>query len=271
VLKNIFVAVLLLSALLVAASSVHAWEFSFENYAAEAAYGENASSGGTSIDSDWNAFYYKGTGTLSKYNHENIQGEVFYGMFLTPKENESWDMNGADVQTNDMSFWGIDTGMLLGWAFPIFSKPEDDFKTSITPLVGYEWKFERFTRQNFVIPRTITISDIVDEDYNIHSLDLGGRIDVVHGKFTVYAKPIFGIVLYNSSKNSLIDGSIKGDGGFLFNLDAGVDYEIVQNFTFGLAFKMELQDLNGSTKDNIIWPDSTLQTYGGTASIRYRF
>jgi len=267
-------AVVVLSALLAAADNAHAWEFSFENYTAGTLYSEDTSSGGTSINSDWKAFYYKGTGILSKYDHENIQGEAFYGMFLTPKENESWDMNGSEVQTNDMSFWGIDTGVLLGWAFPLKMsdvKPPDGFNITLTPLIGYEWKFERFTRQNFVVLQAITISDIVDEDYSIHSLDIGGRIDVVNGKFTVYAKPVFGIVLYNSAKNSVIGGSIKGDGGFLFNLDAGVDYAMTQNLTLGLAFKMELQNLNGSTKDNVIWPDNTLQTYGGTVNARYRF
>ena len=117
---------------------------------------------------------------------------------------------------------------------------------------------------------TITSTDVVDEDYNIHSLDLGGKIDFKFDKFDVYAKPIFGIVLYNTTRNSMV-GTIKGSGGFLFNLDTGVDYAITQNITFGLAFKMELQDLNGTTKDNIIWPDNTLQTYGGTVSIRYKF
>lgn len=142
---------------------------------------------------------------------------------------------------------------------------------TLSPLVGYRWKFIRFTRSNFVIMRVITVTETIDEDYNIHSMDLGARINFkINDKFNVFTKPVFGIVLFNEARNS-IAGTIDGDNGFLFNFDAGVNYAITENLIVEGAFKMELQRLNGGTSGDIIWPDSNLDSYGGTITIRYKF
>jgi len=273
VLKNIFVIVVCLSAALFAANEAHAWEFSFDNYPAYAIYEENADVSGVNVSSDWKAFYYKGVLSLSKYDNENFQGEIHCGMGVGSKSTETWDLNDSQVQTNDMSFWNMDTEALIGWAFatptPTVDAPHG-FKFVITPLIGYGWRFDRFTRQNFHAFGAVNMTDIVDEDYNIQSADLGGRISINYEKVTFYVKPIFGIVVYNSANNNEL-GTVKGDGGFLFNFDAGIDYSLTQNIILGAAFKMELQDLNGATKDNVVWPDNLLQTYGGTISVRGKF
>ena len=251
------------------AVSAYAWEISFDNTIGGAIYEESDNSTGTEIKSSWSSFVYKGNVVGSKYDNKYVQGEIFYGMSVAPTSTETWNINGTEYQTNDMSFWGIDTGVLLGWAFPIEIPEKMDI--ALTPLVGYQYKFTRFTRSNFVVLRKITITATVDEDYNIHSLDLGARVNFkINDKFNVFVKPIFGIVLYNSANNS-VAGTIKGDGGFLFNLDAGLNYAITKNFVVEGAFRMELQRLNGATSGSILWPDNSLDNYGGTITVRYKF
>jgi len=238
-----------------------AWEVSIDDSMGVALYSENDSIAGSDIKGDWKAFYNKTTISVSNYDGEGIEGEVRYGMFLTPKAEETWDINSVRYQTNDMSFWGIDTGFDIGWGFSfegVSDFAENNIDITLTPLVGYRWKFFRFSRTNFNVLNIITSTETVDEDYNIHCLDLGGRIGIDLGeKWEVFAKPIFGLVLYDSAKNSSL-GTIKGDGGFLFNMDTGVNYKISENLVLGVMFTTEIQRLQGGTKDNIIWPDNSL-------------
>lgn len=251
------------------ATSAYAYEISFDNYMGGATYGEDDTQNGSELNSSWGSFVYKGNISASKYDNKNLQGELFYGMSVSGKAKETWNINGSERQTNDMSFWGIDTGAAVGWAFPV--KITGNTGTTATPLIGYRYKFTRFTRQNFVILRRINITDIVDEDYNVHSLDLGARVNFqLNDKCNVYVKPIFGIVVFNNAHNSEA-GTVGGSGGFLFNFDAGLGYAFTKNLTLNAGFRMELQRLCGGTTGNLIWPDNTLQNYGGTISLIYKF
>lgn len=259
----------ILCVMICSASCSYAWEMSIDNYAGGALYQESDSATGTEVRSDWKAFVYKYNIAFSKYDNQNVQGEIFYGMAVTSKATETWNINGTEYQTNDMSFWGLDTGLAIGWAFPI--KISEEVDIALTPLVGYRWKFERFTRSNFVILRRITITETVDEDYSIHTIDVGGRVNFKFNEHVdFFIKPIFGIVFYNGARNSVL-GTIDGTGGFLFDADAGISYSITENFIIGAAFRMELQRLDGGTKGNMIWPDNQLDMYGGTLTVKYKF
>lgn len=244
----------------------YAWEASIDSFIGGASYGENE---GT-VDSDWSAFYSKTTLSAGDYDNEEIEGDVHFGMSVSATATETWDIGGVEYQTNDMSLWGMDTGGDIGWAFSTDVGGEDT-KVVITPLLGYRWKFIRFTRENFTILKTITIRETIDEDYNLHFLDLGGRVSAEFGdKFEIFAKPIFGIGLYNGADNSAL-GTVDGDGGFLFNLDTGVNYLAAENLVIALAFSCEIQRLTGGEEGNVIWPDNSLDTYGGTIGVKYRF
>jgi len=251
-----------------------AWNVSIDDSMGVAFYKENDTIAGSTVKSDWKAFYNKTTIALSNYDGEGIEGEVRYGMFLTPNAKETWDVNSVRYQTNDMGFWGIDTGIDIGWGFSfegVSDFADENLDITLTPLVGYRWKFFRFSRTNFNVSNIITSAETVDEDYSIHCLDLGARIGLDLGeKWEVFAKPIFGIVLYNSAKNSAL-GTIKGDGGFIFNMDTGVNYRLSENFVLGLMFTTEIQRLQGGTKDSIMWPDNSLDMYGGKISLTYEF
>jgi hypothetical protein len=221
------------------------------------------------ISSDWHAFYNKSTIYLADYDGKSIEGEAFFGMFVTAEATESWDINSIEFQTNDMRFWGMDTGADIGWGFSF--DMNDETTLCIVPMAGYRWKFIRFTRQNFNILNTITIRETVDEDFNLHFLDLGGRVSAKFGeKFEIFVKPIFGIALYNSAENSE-SGAIEGDGGLLFDMDAGFTYAMTENLILGFMFTCEIQRLNGGESGMWLWPDNSLDTYGGTISLTYRF
>lgn len=117
--KKYFLVFIAVVSVLSFAVDAHAWEVSFDNYAAGSIYEEYGSEGSTNINSDWSSFCYKGNLVLSKYDNKNIQGELFYGMSFSPDSTETWYLNGTEYQTNDMGLWGIDTGVAAGWAIPI--------------------------------------------------------------------------------------------------------------------------------------------------------
>lgn len=243
----------------------YAWEVAFDSFIGGASYEENEGV----VDSDWSAFYNKNTVSLGDYDNEEIEGDVHFGMSVSATATETWNISGTEFQTNDMSFWGMDTGADIGWAFS--TDMGDDAKITLTPLLGYRWKFIRFTRENFTILNTITIRETIDEDYNLHFLDLGGRVGAEFGdQVEIFAKPIFGIGLYNGADNSEL-GTIDGDGGFLFNLDTGINYLASEDLVVALAFSCEIQRLTGGESGNIIWPDNSLVAYGATIGVKYRF
>lgn len=247
------------------APQLYAWEISFDNYIGGAIYKESESS----VESDWSAFYNKSTVKVADYDNKNVEGDLHFGMGVSATGEETWDINGVEFQRNDMRFWDIDTGIDLGWAFSF--PVGEETNVTLTPLVGYRWRFIRFTRENFTILNVITIRETIDEDYNIHFLDVGGRFSVTPGeKLEFFAKPVFGIVLYNSADNSEL-GTIEGDGGFAFSLDTGINYAIKENIILGLMFSCEIQRLTGGESGNVLWPDNSLDTYGGKISLSYRF
>ena len=245
--------------------NAQAWEISLDNTMGGAVYEGSGNSGGTNAKGNWSSFYYKGNLAASKYDNKQLQGEAFYGMFVSPTSNETLKLNGVDVATDDLNFWGIDTGIDLGWALPI-DIPEKA-EITLTPLVGYRWKYIRFTRTNVVVLRVST-ADTFDENYNIHSIDVGGRVNFkVNDKINVFVKPIFGIVVYDSADNGG-SSTVTGNGGFLFNCDVGLNYAITKNFLIGGAFRIELTHLDDS-KAGPLWPG--LDTYSGTVTATYKF
>ena len=265
--KKIF-GMFLVCAVLFSGASAYSLELEVENNSSIAIYEEKDSLGSVDLSSDWKAYHNKTTLYVSDYNNEKFEGEVRYGMYFTPKAQEKWDINGSRYQTNDMSLWGIDTGFLVGYAIPFTTDAVD---ITITPLVGYSWKFTRFSRSNFNILNTFTIAETVDEDYNVHYVDAGMRLNFdVDGKFDIYLKPIFGVVLYNSAKNSAL-GTIKGDGGYVLDLDAGIEYPLSEDMILDVAFVGEWQKLQGAEKDNVLWPNNTFSSYGIKIGIKHKF
>lgn len=263
--KKMSLPALVACAVMIISSQAHGWEFSLDDYVGSARYKEKE---GT-VKSDWSAFYNRTTLSLGDYDNEKIEGDVRLGVSITATATETWNVSDVEYQTNDMSFLGVDMAGDIGWAFS--TDMGKNAKAALTPLLGYKCKLIRFTRNNFVILNTITMRETIDEGYNLHFLDLGGRASAEFGdKVEIFAKPIFGIGLYNSAHNSSL-GTVKGGGGFLFNLDTGINYLATKDLVVGVAFTCEIQRLTGGGSGDVIWPDNSLDTYGGTVSLKYRF
>ena len=152
-----------------------------------------------------------------------------------------------------------------------FKKASLNLDITITPLAGYSYKFIRFTTQNIVLFETYSMTGIYDTDYNVHSLDLGGKINVeVNDTFDVFIKPVVGIIFYDSAYTEASGiGTITGRGGsYQFNFDAGIDYPITENIILGIMFRTEMQRLEGG---GIFWLGNSLDVYGGDISLTYKF
>ncbi|MFH1317416.1 MAG: autotransporter outer membrane beta-barrel domain-containing protein [Candidatus Omnitrophota bacterium] len=250
------------------------WEVSADHYVGAAIYSERDTFEGTNVESDCKSFYEKVTLNFGDYDKEGLECGVHYGMFFTAGATETWDIDSVQFQTNDMRFWGLDTSFDVGWAFPIEGISDfcyNPINMVVTPFVGYRWKFIRFTRDDFNLMDAIVITETVDEDFYVNSIDVGGKLDFEIGdKLNLFIKPILGMVIYNTAYNSVL-GSIDGSGGLYFDGTVGLDYAITDDVTLGLSFRTELQRLQGGEKDGMIWPDNSLDTYGGNISIKYLF
>ncbi|MFH1995868.1 MAG: hypothetical protein ABIJ27_02590 [Candidatus Omnitrophota bacterium] len=266
--RKFIVPLIMVCATLTAPALSHALEITVDDFMGVAIYEEKESFLGVALKSDWKGFYNEGTLRATDYNIKGFEGELFFGVPTTAVSKEEWHISGAKYQTNDMSLWGINTGVMVGWAFPL--SVSKDAKVAVTPLFGYRWRFLRFTRNNFNILNMVTIAETVDEDFNIHSLETGGKLSFFFKDYELFVRPMFGFVLYNAATNSAL-GTVKGDGGYLLFLDGGINFNISENFIIGFEAKAELQRLEGGTKDNVIWPDNSFDVYGGKIKFIYRF
>jgi len=261
------------------ASHAHAvaWQVSVDNTSGGAIFKVDQTVSGDNEASDWSGFYNKTTFRLGDFDNENFEGDIHFGMFFTSKATEKWKTNEIEYQTNDMSFWGFDTGLDVGWAFPIEAVSDfasEEITIVLTPLVGYKWKFMRFTSSNLTKSNAAVDTKAYDSDCNIHCVDVGGRVGLeINDQWEVFAKPIFGIVVANSSYTDEYDiGTISGGGGLVFDFDTGVNYAITEDLILGAMFAMEIQRLKGGTNDaGFSWLDNSLDVYGGELRLAYKF
>jgi len=263
------------------ASHAHAvaWQVSVDNTSGGAIYKENQTSGNVKIANNWGGFYNKTTFRLGNFDNESFEGDIHYGMFFTSNAKQKLDVNEIEFSTNDMSFWGIDTGLDVGWAFPITATSDfasEELTIVLTPLVGYKWKFMRFASSNLTILDTVSLALTSDDDYNIHCVDVGGRVSMeINDQWEIFAKPIFGIVVYKSMYSSLLGdeyGTFNGGSGLVFDFDTGINYAITENLIFGAMFALEIQRLYGGTNSiGLSWQDTALDVYGGEIRLAYKF
>ena len=253
-------------------AGAEAWKLEVENYSGYVSYEENETVSGLDLDSDWSAYINRTGLTFKGYDHEGFEGEVRTGFSFTTENSEKWDINDIECMTNDMKLWAWDAGFLLGWALPLDMNSADS-ELCFTPLIGYNYEFIRFTRTNFNILDVITVTEVVDIDYYLHALDLGGRIDfAVNEQLNFFVKPIYGFIVYDYVHNST-SGGVEGNGGsYYVNLDAGIEYDINKDWMIGLLFRAEWQRLSGGNRNNgVVWPANSLDTYGGAVNISYKF
>ncbi|MFH1995668.1 MAG: hypothetical protein ABIJ27_01570 [Candidatus Omnitrophota bacterium] len=222
-----------------------------------------------SVDSEWVAFFYKNLFSVGHYPDEGFIGGVNVGVAVTPDTNEDWKLSGENVATNDLRYWGIENSFEVGYVLPIFVD-----KTPFAPIMGYGWSFTRLKRSGFDIPGNTLSSESTEEDLWVHHVDAGFRLkhSTHNEKLKVNLRGIFGFIVaassYNSANETKIDG---GNGSFLIETDLKADYFVDENLIFNFGGFVGIQHLEGSTKNSIVWPDTDLNTYGGSIGLKYVF
>lgn len=258
--RGIFVAMCL--AMAASFAVAENWSVDLENKIGGAHYTESFDN----VDSKWNAFYYKGILSANYFKEGSIVGRLDFAMPVTSSSEESWNVSGIKYQTNDMMFWGMESNIELGYAFPIVKE-----KLDLAPIGAYGFSFTRFTRTNFNILNIITSTAIVDEDYWVHHLDIGGKLVYkASDKWTADLKGLYGFVVYDSAHNSEY-GTLKGGGGYIIKTELNVAYLFADNLAVSCGAFFDMQHLKGGTSGSIVWPDNDLYTYGGKLDLRYRF
>ena len=224
------------------------------------------------VASDWDSNLFKISLGLANQDRNQLEGEAKFSFFNGSSDTEEWKVDSVSYQTNDMDLKGWDFECKLGYAIDLgydFPDLATDTELVFTPFLGYGYRNIRFSRSDFNILNLITITETVDEDYNIHHLNLGGRLDLgVNNDLNFSLGLLGGYVFYNEADNSAL-GKIKGDGGYLVRGLIGLDYAVSDSWRFLISFVSEQQSLRGGTKGNIIWPDNTLQSHGGFIKFTY--
>ncbi len=258
----IILAVVLIPCLAGASDEVTGWSIEADNKIGGATYQEKE----VSIDSNWTTFYYEGIVAVDYFKEKGLIGRIDFGMPLTASGEETWDINTKRYQTNDMSFWGMESNVELGYAFPVVAD-----KWGVAPLGRYGFSFTRFTRTNFNVLNIITSTAIVDEDYWVQHIDMGGKFFYkVNDKLNFDIKGLFGFVVYNSAHNSVL-GTINGGGGYMTMAETNINYNIYKTWSIAGGGFFGLQYLKGGTSGNMLWPNNYLYSYGGKINLKYTF
>lgn len=260
--KVVMICAVLAMALTPCAASASDWNIELDNKIGAMTYQENESP----IDSNCIAFYYEGIIAVDYFKEKGIIGRLDFGMPFTSVSEETWDVSGVRYQTNDLSFWGMESNIELGYSFPMVAD-----KWSIAPLGAYGFSFTRFTRTNFNVLNVITSTAVVDEDYWVQHIDMGGKFFYnVNEKLNFDIKGLFGFVVYDSAHNSVL-GTIEGGGGYVVKAETNINYKIYNSLYIAGGAFFTTQYLKGGTSGNLIWPNNYLYTYGGKINIKYTF
>lgn len=258
--KKIMIAVLGMGLVAAGVSGAYCWEIEFNNQIGTVDYEEKA----LDIKNDWDAFWYKAVLETNNCDKKDLEFESRTGLFFTPVETETWFVEGTKYQTNDMDFWGWDTNVDLGWAL-------GESNMTLTPFAGYGYRNIRFKRTNFNVLNIITSREVVSEYYYIHYLEFGAGLDYAFDdKLSLLIRGSAGPVISNKAHNSVL-GNITGDGGYIVGGETTLDYHLNDSLTFSFGAFAELQNLEGGTSGDVIWPDNKLKTIGGILGLKYKW
>ena len=120
-----------------------------------------------------------------------------------------------------ISFKGINFLGDLGWAF---SNRTEQGLFAFTPFIGYGYNWINFSRSNFTILGIVTQLGEVDENYDVHYIEGGAKINWdITDKLLADLRGSYGIVFYNRADNDLL-GSMEGDGGYIPKVELKIKY-----------------------------------------------
>jgi len=217
------------------------------------------------ILSDWDAYGIKLNMALESYDQRALEGGVELGFSVTQDDSESWRQSTVLRQTNDMNLWSIDFVGEVGWALRIRDK------LTLTPIAAYGFRHIEFRRTRFNITTAITTRDIVDEEHDIHYIDVGSRIHYeLTERLSLDGRFSYGFVVKNDLSNSVTD-EVEGDNGSLVKAELSVGYTLSKDYAVALGGFLDLQKLDEKTTGGNTWPENELKIFGITAEVSYLF
>ncbi|MBP7216468.1 MAG: hypothetical protein KBA46_04200 [Candidatus Omnitrophica bacterium] len=252
------------------------WEISVAYRPGVATYEEDDSG----ITSDYTAFYNDVQFAAKRYFEKNFEifGSVAIGGALT--DTETWYVGGPQYQTNDLNFFRTDLKIMAGkwfntgsylaekttWNMPAYLQ-----NLILEPYGGYGFRYISFRRSNFNILNLITSTDVVDERYYLSHLDIGVELKTkLTDRWSLRAASAYGWVFSNEAHNDSL-GDIDGEGGHIVDSLLDLSYTINDRLKLTLGGFVELQKLRGGESDIAIWPDNTLNIFGGNLKVQYAF
>jgi len=242
------------------------WELTAELQGGGAEYEEHASS--VDVDSKWNDFFGRVNLSLGNYDLERFEGGIKGSLFGTLEDTEKWYLNGSLYQNNDMYFTG---GSFLAEAGIAIGDKEKPGMLIFTPLVGYGYNRNHFVRSNFVTSGTVSELGEVSEDYDVHYIDFGGKLNFVFNeKMLVDLRASCGVVVDNEADNSLL-GTVDGHGGYIPKFDGKLKLVTGPDSSLNIGGFCEHQHLEGGTSGNVEWPDNDLLLWGFTLGATYKW
>lgn len=238
------------------------WNIEADIKAAAAQYKEKESS----VSSSFDAFYPELFLTAAHEGENDIQAALGFSYGRTTTDKETWCVNGAEYQTNDLYFSRINARASVGKILYTENK-----NSKAVPFLAYGFRFIDFNRTNFNILNIITSRDIVTEKYYIQHIDAGINFTAkLNDKFSVSGLGSYGYVFYNQAHNSSL-GGISGSGGYLAEANIAVGYSLSKSWQLTFGGFGEWQKLKGGEKNDVIWPDNNLNIYGGNVGLKYSF
>lgn len=239
------------------------WTFSIDTGLGWVKYREREQT----LESAFDTFFTEAVGTLARRGPSDTEITLRGGAGITLTDTETWDLNDAHAQTNDLSFHRFTfEGRFGKW----FDAP-DGSPLRTQPFVNYGARYLRFERSRFAVANALTIRDTVDESYWVHHL--GGGVRVVarpSERWEVDSAASLGWVFRNTAKNSVL-GTVDGGGGVVAGFSLGAACRLAPDWRMKIAGSVDVQDLEGGETGTVIWPDNTLQVLGGNVEFEYSF
>jgi len=200
-------------------------------------------------------------------NTNDIEKAINFSFGQTTTGEETWHVSGVKYQTNDLAFSRINLSASIGKM--LYS---DKYKNLLViPFLGYGYRYINFERGDFNILNLVTTREVVTEQYYIHHLDVGLKLEsTINDKWAINGSCAFGYALKNDADNSRL-GEVSGSGGYILDIDAGLTYKLRDSLKFKFGAFFGVQNLNGGEENNIIWPDNELNIYGADIGLQFIF
>lgn len=219
------------------------------------------------IKSEYKAVYPEVLFSVTKPGESDVETSLELSFGQTLADVETWYISGEKYQTNDLDFSRVNIKGSVGKI--LYSDKYQNLQ--VIPFGGYGFRFIRFERTNFNILNVITSREVITEKYYLYHLNFGIKFDKkMNDKFAILGLADFAYVFSNQAENSAL-GRVVGGGGYLVDGDLNLQYSLNSSWKLSLGGFIELQNLKGGERGNVIWPDNKLNIYGGRIGIQYNF